>query len=547
MITVSLLHQLGVRHACISPGSRNSSLTYAFIEKSEITCYSHIDERSSAYFGLGLAKSTQKPVVLVCTSGTAAANYFPAVIEASLSRVPLIILSADRPNYLVGTGANQTINQQNLYENHIRYFKDVGLPNDKFDVLQEKLEEAFYNAVGLDHKIPPGPVHLNFPFDEPLMPESIVEINIPSLTSTNQPKLGINIEIQKLTEAARPLIIAGPMEWNNHQEEIIVLAEKIKAPILADPISQLRYGFNSALVLAHYDIFLRYVDIRPDIILRFGRKPTSKVLCQLLDNLAKNTILVDEWQQYNDNCPNFIQSSVYNYCKGQVEKIDWQGGTNWVSQLLSYEKSVYNEIQSTMAFYEGTIAKICLESFEDGGQFFAGNSMPIRDVDMFTSTSKKKVTIFSNRGTSGIDGVISTALGMCAENSNSYSLLLIGDVSFYHDMNGLFASKYGMNLTIVVINNRGGGIFSFLPIADAGIDAFTQFWTTDTGLDLAKVAKLYDCQYFKIANLKDLRVSIQKSFKMKGIQIIEAKTHIEENVNAHKNFMKKIENALTPS
>ena len=337
------------------------------------------------------------------------------------------------------------------------------------------------------------------------------------------------------------------MEGNTHQEEIIELAEKINAPILADPISQLRYGFNSELIFAHYDIFLRYVDIRPDIILRFGRKPTSKVLCQLLDNWGKNTILVDAWQQYNDNCPNFIQSCICNYCREQIEKIDWQSGTDWVSQLLSYEKAVDDEIQSTIAFHEGTIAKICLESLENGGQLFAGNSMPIRDVDMFTSTSKKKVTTFSNRGTSGIDGVISTALGMCSENGNSYSLLLIGDVSFYHDMNGLFASKYGMNLTIVVINNRGGGIFSFLPIVDVGIGKFEQYWTADTGLNFKKVAELYNCQYSKTDNLEDLRLSIQESFNNKGIKIIEVQTQIEDNVQVHKNFIEKVQQALTRS
>ena len=336
---------MGVRHACISPGARNSSLTYAFTKKSKITCYSHVDERSSAFFGLGLAKSTQKPVVLISTSGTAPANFYPAVIEASLSRVPLIILSADRPNYLVGTGANQTIDQQNLYGIHVRYFADVGLPNKKLDVLQEKLEEAFHNAVGFDYEIPPGPVHLNFPFDEPLIFESVAEINIPSLTSTGKSAPEFNVEISKLTEATRPLIIAGPMEGNTHQEEIIELAAKINAPILADPISQLRYGFNSQLVLAHYDIFLRYADIQPDLVLRFGRKPTSKVLCQLLNHWENNTILVDAWQQYNDDCPNFIQFPILNYCREQVEKIDWQGGTDWVNKLLSLEKTVENETQ----------------------------------------------------------------------------------------------------------------------------------------------------------------------------------------------------------
>ena len=531
---------MGVCHACISPGARNSALTYAFTEKSKITCYSHVDERSSAFFGLGLAKSTQKPVVLISTSGTAPANFYPAVIEASLSQVPLIILSADRPNYLVGTGANQTIDQQNLYGIHVRYFADVGLPNKKFDVLQAKLEEAFHNAVGFDYEIPPGPVHLNFPFDEPLIPDSVEEINIPSLTSTGQSNPGFNVEIPKLTEATRPLIIAGPMEGNTHQEEIIEVAAKINAPILADPISQLRYGFNSQLVLAHYDIFLRYADIQPDLVLRFGRKPTSKVLCQLLNNWENNTILVDAWQQYNDDCPNFNQFPILNYCREQIEKIDWQGGTDWVNKLLSLENIVENEIQKEIIFHEGTIARVCFESLGDGGQFFSGNSMPVRDVDMFTSTSHKRVNIYSNRGASGIDGVISTALGMCAESGNSFSLLLVGDLSFYHDMNGLLASRDKMNLTIVVINNSGGGIFSFLPIADAGMDKFEQFWTTDTRINIEKSAELYNCRYYSAQNISELTNCIQASIKKDGVKIIEVKTVISANIIAHRNFLEKV-------
>ena len=194
IFTASYLHQFGIYHACISPGARNSPLTYAFTEKSGITCFSHVDERSSAFFALGLAKSTQSPVVLISTSGTAPANFYPAVIEASLSRVPLIILSADRPDFLVNTGANQTINQQNLYGIYVRYFADVGLPNKQFDVLQETLTKTFQHSLGVKLEAPPGPVHLNFPFDEPLMPESVEGINLPSLKSTDTPEKEFNVE-----------------------------------------------------------------------------------------------------------------------------------------------------------------------------------------------------------------------------------------------------------------------------------------------------------------------------------------------------------------
>ena len=196
-------------------------------------------------------------------------------------------------------------------------------------------------------------------------------------------------------------------------------------------------------------------------------------------------------------------------------------------------------------FHEGVIAKVCFESIGEGGHIFAGNSMPIRDVDMFTSTSGKKVTVYSNRGASGIDGVISTALGMCTVSGSSHSLLLIGDLSFYHDMNGLLASRYGMNLTIVVINNSGGGIFSFLPIADAGMDQFEQFWTTDTRLNIEKSAELYNCRYYSAQNILELTNCVQESIKKDGVKIVEVKTVISENIIAHRNFLEKVKLLLS--
>ena len=234
-----------------------------------------------------------------------------------------------------------------------------------------------------------------------------------------------------------------------------------------------------------------------------------------------------------------------NYCIEQIEKIDWQGRADWISQLLSYEKVVYDKIQTITEFHEGMIAKNCLESVKNGGQLFIGNSMPIRDVDMFTSTFNKRISTFSNRGASGIDGVVSTALGVCIESANPHSLLLIGDLSFYHDMNGLLASKYGMNLTMVVINNSGAGIFSFLPIANAAMKNFQQFLTTDTGLNIEKVAELYNCRYYSAQNISKLENCIKESIKSNGVKIIEVKTVINENIMAHRYFLKKVKRLIS--
>ena len=535
---------MGVRHACISPGARNSPLTFAFTERSEIKCFSHADERSSAYFALGLAKSTLKPVVLICTSGTAGANYFPAVIEASLGRVPMIILTADRPEYLVGTGANQTINQQNLFGTHVRYFFDVGLPEKDHKTLQNKIESAFNHSTGIDFKLPPGPVHINFPFDEPLIPEKIEAIISQSITIRNREKPEINVSIPALEMAKKPIIIVGPMEGNTHEKELVQFGEKIQAPILADPLSQLRFGTENEIVLSNYDYFLRYKKINPDLVIRFGRKPTSKVLNQLLDEWKNSTILIDAWERFNDDCQQFIQSTIGRYCQYQIKNCSWQGENGWKKQLLAWEKKVCDILIQESVYSEGTVAKCCVESIEEGGELFIGNSMPIRDMDMFSLTSSKKIHIYSNRGASGIDGIISTALGMCNNSNNKNSLLLIGDVSFYHDMNGLLASRYGANLTIVVINNSGGGIFSFLPIANSRLENFQQYWTTDTDLKINKVADLYNCKYYFAENLNEVKKSIRESFKCRGVQIIEVKTSISKNISAHKYMSEKVKSAL---
>ena len=535
---------MGVRHACISPGARNSPLTFAFTERSEIKCFSHADERSSAFFALGLAKSTLKPVVLICTSGTAGANYFPAVIEASLGRVPIIILTADRPEYLVGTGANQTINQQNLFGTHVRYFFDVGLPEKDHKTLQKKIEFAFNHSTGIEFKLPPGPVHLNFPFDEPLIPKKNEAIISPSITIKNMEKPEINFSIPTLKMAKKPIIIVGPMEGNTHEKELVQFGEKIQAPIFADPLSQLRFGTENKIVLSNYDYFLRYKKINPDLVIRFGRKPTSKVLNQLLDEWKNSTILIDAWERFNDDCQQFIQSTIGRYCQYQIKNCSWQGEHGWKKQLLAWEKQVCDILMQESVYSEGTVAKCCVESIDEGGELFIGNSMPIRDVDMFSLTSSKKIHIYSNRGASGIDGIISSALGMCNNSNNKNSLLLIGDVSFYHDMNGLLASRYGANLTIVVINNSGGGIFSFLPIANSGLENFQQYWTTDTDLKIKKVADLYNCKYYFAENLNEVKKSIRESFKYKGVQIIEVKASISKNISAHKCMSEKVKSAL---
>ena len=385
----------------------------------------------------------------------------------------------------------------------------------------------------------PGPIHLNFPFKEPLLPNNLQKITVPTFTFNKIKKTTTNFSIPLLNRSNQPIIIVGPMEENQQQQIIIQLAEKIKAPIFADPLSQIRYHSKNKHILSNYDLFLRFNEIEPTLIIRFGRKPTSKILNQLLDNYKTITVLIDTWEQFNDDCPQFIQSTITKYCTYQISNCNWEGNKKWLKQLLNLEKVTTNIINDHTNFFEGKISKICLEKIDNGGNFFVGNSMPIRNIDMYSLPSKQKINVYSNRGASGIDGIISSAMGM-SYSSNTSSLLLIGDVSFYHDMNGLLAAEDVNNLTIIVINNNGGGIFSFLPIAQSGISNFNKYWTTNPNLKIKKIADLYNCKYYFPDNLNDLKKSIKDSFKKNGVKIIEVKININENIKSHSNLLVKL-------
>tara|TARA_B100000945_G_C20409654_1_gene611921 strand:+ start:230 stop:1906 length:1677 start_codon:yes stop_codon:yes gene_type:complete len=542
----SVLERLGVKYVCISPGARNSPLIYAFAEVSNIKCYSHIDERSSAFFGLGLAKFSKEPTVLICTSGTAGANYYPALIEASYSRIPLIVLTADRPKRLIESGANQTINQSNLYGNFIRNFIDVGLPNNNFNDLLPKIELAYNYSKGLEFNKPPGPVHINCPFEEPLFPSMIENSDSIIINKLNVPKINLKkAKIPLLKSFNRPVIIVGPYEENTYQEEIIALANKLGAPILADPLSQLRYGYNDSLIISNYDYIFRVHEFNPDLIIRFGRKPVSKILNGFLDKNNDKIILVDPWDQFNDDSKYFIKSDIRDYCLYQIKYSQYSGSNEWKHKFLKLESLITEILIENLEFSEGSIAQSIVESLRDNDIFIIGNSMPIRDVDMFSLTSKTKFFTFANRGASGIDGVLSTSFGINENYTSGDSVLLIGDISFLHDIGGLLAIDHEYQITIVINNNSGGGIFSFLPISNSGIKKFDKFWTTNRNINIKKIAELYNCHHYPINNLMDFKKTLLDSFSIKGVKIIEVEIDIDMNVKSHELILNRISKQIS--
>ena len=371
---VSQLYNFGVRSVCISPGSRNTPLTLAFLDYDKFECSSHIDERSAAFFGLGIALKTQAPVAILSTSGTAVANFLPAVIEASQSRVPLIILTADRPSYLIGTGANQTIIQKDIYGYYVRSSKDLGLPTEKFTNLDFSISSALKMATGINsnNKLisPQGPIHLNIPFEEPLYGLDRVKEKI-KLQSINPLSQSILVEPEiEIPNSHSPIIICGRLPVDFNSQPIMELSSYLNAPILADSLSQIRYGESHPNIISSYNYFLNFNNISPDLVIRIGQKPVSKILCEKLNEWDDCTILIDECGRFNDDCNlvliQDIESAV-KLIKSKVNPVD----PEWKDKVIELDSKIKNSIIKCHldSWFEGAIAKVCFDSLNDGDSF----------------------------------------------------------------------------------------------------------------------------------------------------------------------------------
>jgi len=533
-IIASSLYIEGIRDVCISPGNRNTPLVIAMTSHEGLNCTSHIDERSCAFYGLGLSKITKLPTVIITTSGTATANLYPAIIEANLSQVPLIIITADRPNNLIGTGENQTIQQRDLYGYQVRYFQDLGIPNKNQNTLKGILKRIYRISMGLNHSAlrenPPGPIHLNAPFNEPLFQPDDFENKVSVKKNRNQNKINypqinhenINKDYNFISKSKKPIIICGRM--NEFYNEILEFSDQINAPIFADPLSQIRYNTNHPNIISSYDHFLINNKIEPDLIIRFGEKPTSKKLCSLLKEWDPFTLLLSPNGRFNDSASYILNGDLNHNLDLLKDALSSSENDTWKNSILNLdqdsEQFILNKLDSSK-LNGGTIAIECIESLNKNDTFFIGNSLPIRDIDLYTSNTDKKILTVANRGASGIDGIISTALG-CASKRDSHTLLLIGDLSFYHDMNGLLAAnRYNINITIVIENNNGGGIFKKLSL-DKNNNSFNEFWQTPTNLDIEKVASLYKFNFHRSSTIQDFRKHLNYCLSNKGLNMIEA-------------------------
>ena len=566
---VDEFYQLGVRHAVFSPGSRSTTMAMLFKEHEGFETYMNIDERSASFMALGIAKAHKEPTVLVCTSGSAVAHYLPAVLEAQYSGVPLIVLSADRPHTLLHVGAPQTVDQQKIFGTAVNYFEELAVPQEShyYTYPRQVARKSYMKA--MDTK--KGPVHINVPLFEPLVPElsrnhfeagrssfKVVKPNYSSvfgcdnrnnLTHVNNT---IDIahgndgtkEINDLLERyERILILAGPQIDIDEANTIRFFGEALQAPILADPLSNVRGCDTSKVVISTYDALLAgqslWHELKPDCVVQFGQIVVSKRVQQMIASWTDV-----EYIEVNPTMDSMnptgkttmhVQASidVFTHLYGKNNNSDTYLNI-WRRLDQAGKKQLSLAIDEPHCFEGRTIRELQKQIPKDG-QILVANSMTIRDFDYFWFSGESRAVLYGNRGVNGIDGTISTALGLAVNGRPTY--LVTGDLSLFHDLNGLAVAKtHNLNLTIILHNNDGGGIFEYLP--QKGTKHFDYLFSTSQGLDYSGAAKLYGCGYTKITSPDELSAVLANVSSETGVHIIEIPTNREYSRELHKKYTK---------
>ena len=570
---VDEFYQLGVRHAVFSPGSRSTTMAMLFTEHEGFETYMNIDERSASFMALGIAKARKEPTVLVCTSGSAVAHYLPAILEAQYSGVPLIVLSADRPHTLLHVGAPQTVDQQKIFGTAVNYYEELAVPQEAhyYTYPRQVARKAYMKA--MDTK--KGPVHINVPLFEPLVPEldskhfeagrSPFNVVKPHYSSgcnyDNTSRIRhVNNTSSKhdnfLARYKNILILAGPQIDVAEAKSILSFATTLQAPILADPLSNVRRCYNSDsnrsekecidtnnVVISTYDAFLADKELwpilKPDCIIQFGQIVVSKRVQQMIASWTDV-----EYIEVNPTMDSMnptgkttmhVQASidVFTHLYGKNNNSDTYLNI-WRRLEQAGKKQLSLAIDEPHCFEGRTIRELQKQIPEDG-QIFVSNSMTIRDFDYFWFSGESTAVLYGNRGVNGIDGTISTALGLATNGLPTY--LVTGDLSLFHDLNGLAVAKtHNLNLTIILHNNDGGGIFEYLP--QKGTKHFDYLFSTSQGLDYSGAAKLYGCGYTKIASPDELSTVLANVSSESGVHIIEIPTNREYSRQLHKKYTK---------
>lgn len=547
---VDELARAGLRHACLAPGSRNTPLVLAFARHPNLQVWSHLDERSAAFFALGLALVTDTPVAVVCTSGSAAANFFPAIVEAHQASVPLLVLTADRPHELRHSGANQTIDQVKLFGDFTRWSVDTALPEATPPaVALRNLRTLAARAMAVAGGVPRGVVHLNIPFRAPLEPSPFTgDLTDPpegaqaraggapytrfaGAAPADPPEQTIVSLAALLDQHERGIIICGPRCPGGEFGALVAeLSRRIGYPALTDGVSGVRFGYPE--LLGGYETFLfgKPALPAPDLVLRFGAVPTSKWLNQYLDTAAPPVVIHVRadgvWADDSHRVSHFVAAGEAATIRALLARLQPRQN-DWARPFEEAEARAWAAIEAGIAngdYFDGAAVYDVVDLLPDGAPLLVGNSLPVRHLDQFGRPGTKRIEAHANRGASGIDGNLSTALGIGAGRPDAPLAAVVGDITCYHDMNGLLAvRRCGVPITLVLLNNDGGGIFHRLPINQFEPE-FTSYFVTPHGLDFAHAARLYGLEYLRVERRDDFRRAFRASINERTAAMIELRT-----------------------
>ena len=550
---VQLCKAKNIKHIILSPGSRNAPLTIGFTNDSFFKCYSLVDERSAAFFAMGIAQQIKQPTAVVCTSGSALLNYYPAIAEAFYSNIPLVILSADRPKYLIGIGDGQTINQENVYKNHILYSASLKLDvkeKIKQNVVQNFNEKEINIAINtsIEKK---GPIHINIPFDEPLYDKVDVLKTFPQVIKTTISASKIDnstIEpcINEWNKSNRKMILIGVNTPNEIDEKWIdILAKDASVIVLTETISNIHHPsfFNNIDQLISKLSLEKEKAFTPDILVTFGGLIVSKKIKQLLrkykpknhwhigEEKANDTFFcLNKHLKINPNC--FFKKLLPNVTlsNSSLYRDTWEA-------LKHHRLKKHSEYLETIPFSDFMVFSEILKTIPNNSILQVSNSSAIRYTQLFSLN--KTIHVFCNRGTSGIDGSTSTAVG-CAVANKTPTIFITGDLSFLYDSNALWNNHIPENFRIILVNNQGGGIFRILP-GEKNTENFDTYFETTHKHTAAHLCNMHGFEYESATNKKTLK-SVLKTFYSKGNKpkLLEIFTPKNTNDNVLLNYFEFI-------
>jgi 2-succinyl-5-enolpyruvyl-6-hydroxy-3-cyclohexene-1-carboxylate synthase len=583
----------GVRDAVVCPGSRSTPLALALRAASGLRVRVLLDERAAGFFALGMARTSRRPVAVLVTSGTAAVELGPAVVEAQLSRVPLVVLTADRPAELRDRGAPQTIDQAHLYGRAAKWFTELPLLDGDAATLAHWRWVAG-RAVAVAAEGPAGPVQVNAPFREPLLPDGPLVVGVAGVADADAAvarpfadvlegrrtldAAGLDALAGRLAAARRGLVIAGPDDDPALPAALAAVARATGFPILADPLSGLRTGpHDRSLVVARGDQLARpgpWLDTHlPDLVVRTGAMPTSKPILELLARVRPELMILDGdggWREAAIVPATYVHADPASTAAALADRLGAPSGAptaagtpatgtatppEWAAGWLAADAAASAAMDAWLAAldepFEGAPWPVLADALPDGSVLWAASSMPVRDLDAWLPSTARTITVRSNRGANGIDGVVSTAFGSAAVAGGPVALV-VGDVAFLHDLSALVAARLlGVSMTIVLVDNDGGGIFSFLPQAQPGVpiagsglpEHYEELFGTPHGIDVGPAVEAFGGEH-RCVTAAELPGAIRGSVGRAGVRVLELRTDRARNLVLHRDVAAVVQRAI---